>query len=122
MAEEEFAAQIAREIRAFALAYPETTEGQSCVNRAFKVRKKNFAFLGEKDGDLKLMLKLAASADEVSSLAQAQPDTYQIGSIGWATLRFSAENHPPVESLRRWVDESYRLFAPKKLLKQLPPL
>ncbi|MCO4774024.1 MAG: hypothetical protein KDA24_28585 [Deltaproteobacteria bacterium] len=33
---------ISEHLRAAALALPETSGGTSCVNRAFKVRKKNF--------------------------------------------------------------------------------
>ncbi|MEZ5942610.1 MAG: hypothetical protein R3C18_14550 [Planctomycetaceae bacterium] len=33
-------------IRKLALKYPEVEEGASCANRAFKARKKAFAFMG----------------------------------------------------------------------------
>lgn len=82
MPDEKFEAPVAQAIRESALTDPETSEGQSCVNRAFKVRKKNFVFHGEKDGELKLMVKLGASAAEVTSLAKERPEMYQIGSIG----------------------------------------
>lgn len=86
-------------IRRLALAYPETEEGSSCVNRAFKAGGKNFVFLGEKGDVIKMRLKLE--------------DT------GWTLLEFTPDDPPDEADLKRWVAESFRLLAPKKVQKLL---
>lgn len=113
---ESFAHPFSQSIREIALALPETSEGTSCVNRAFKVRKKNFLFLGEKDGQIKLMLKLVASADEARALADPR---VSIGGIGWVTMRFDPEDPLDEALLRRWILESFRANAPKTVARLL---
>lgn len=104
-------------LRQHALTFAETTEGASCVNRAFKVRKKNFLFLGEKpDGSCKVMLKLGPSLPAASRLAQADA-RFEVGKNGWTTVRFGESDPPDPALLTEWVGESYRLFAPKSLLQ-----
>ena len=90
-----------------ALAHPETEEGVACEGtalerRTVKVKKKAFLFLGTLDA----MVKLGASKAEAKRLG------LKVGSTGWVKVTF--KGGPPVQVLRRWVDESYRLMAPKK--------
>lgn len=106
---------ISENIRTIALALPEATEGKSCVNRAFKAGGKNFAFLGEKDDECGLRLKLSSSIDSVSAKAAAQPDRYQVGSNGWTMLRFPPDDPPASDDLKEWIVESFRLLVPKKI-------
>lgn len=106
-------------LRDHAMSFPEVSEGASCVNRAFKARKKNFLFVGEKDdGSCKVMLKLGPSADEAVELARAD-SRFEVGKTGWTTVRFGASDLPDAALLIRWVSESYRLLAPKGLVKLL---
>lgn len=109
---EQFAHPASETIRSIALRLPETDEGTSCVNRAFTAGGKNFAFLGEKDDEIRLRLKLDASVDEVA-------DRYEVGSHGWTMIRFDATAAPSDAELERWVTESFRLLAPKKVVAQL---
>jgi hypothetical protein len=113
---EPFAHPISEQLRAVALALPETTEGTSCVNRAFKVRKKNFLFIGEKDGSVRLMLKLAGSLDDAEAMADPR---VTVGTHGWTTLCFSPAEPLDTALLAAWVRESYSALAPKAVLKQL---
>ena len=111
---------LAAALRAAALRYPETTEGVACEGtaiekRTIKVRNKAFLFLGKGD----VMLKLRDSAEEAAKLATEQPGRFKLGANGWATAKFSPEEPPPVELLTRWIDESYRLLAPKALVARL---
>lgn len=116
---EQFTNPVTSALRDHAMGFPETSEGASCVNRAFKVRKKNFLFVGEKaDGSCKVMLKLGPSLDEAAELAGADA-RFEAGSAGWTTVRFGADDLPEVELLKRWTGESYRLMAPKSLVKLL---
>ena len=106
-------------LREFAMTLPETSEGASCVNRAFKVRNKNFLFVGERsDGACKVMLKLGESMDQATELV-AKDSRFEVGSSGWTTVRFDMSELPDTALLKQWVSESYRLLAPKSLLKLL---
>ena len=116
---EHFTHPVTQALRDHAMTFPETSEGASCVNRAFKVRKKNFLFVGEKDdGSCKVMLKLKPSLDEAEGIASAD-DRFEVGSSGWVTVRFNTSDLPDVELLKRWVSESFQTLAPKTLAKQV---
>ncbi len=99
--------------------FPEVVEGDSCVKRSFKVRKKGFLYLGEKPGEYNVMVKLGPSIEEASALAGARPDTWSVGKGGWAILKFDPAERPPDGLLERWMEESYRLQAPKTLAAAL---
>ncbi len=104
------------QLRARALSLPETSEGTSCVNRAFEARKKNFLFLGEKDDEVRIMVKLTDSLEQ----AQAMDDPrVSVGKFGWVTLRFAPDKALDAELLEGWVVESYKALAPKSLVKKL---
>ncbi|MCB9796403.1 MAG: MmcQ/YjbR family DNA-binding protein [Alphaproteobacteria bacterium] len=108
---------LTQRLRAHALTLPEVSEGSSCVNRAFKIRgKKNFLFLGEPKGKLRVMLKLGPSEHEVEDM---QLPGLSLGSSGWATFLCEPNDVPPAELLEALVVESYRALAPKTLVKQL---
>ncbi len=111
---DEFATPVCRALRAHALGFPEVSEGTSCVNRAFKVRKKNFLFVGEKDGAVKVMVKLTDSLDAAAALGDPRVD---VGKIGWVTLRFAPDDPLPLDLLRGWVTESWRTMAPKTVVR-----
>lgn len=106
-------------LQAHAMAMPGVTEGASCVNRAFKAGKKNFLFLGETEKGCRIMLKLDASRSDAEVLAKTPGLDLGIGKTAWLTLRFDEEPGVEFETLQSWVDESYRLFATKKLLAEL---
>lgn len=115
---ETFSHPVSEQLRAFALALPETSEGTSCVNRAFKVRKKNFLFVGEQDDQVRIMVKLTDSAKAADALADPRVD---VGKHGWVTLRFAADDALDADLLEAWVLESFGALAPKAVLAQLPP-
>ena len=116
---EHFTNPVTSALRDHAMTFPETSEGASCVNRAFKVRKKNFLFVGEKDdGACKVMLKLGPSLDEAEELA-GEDSRFEVGKTGWVTVRFGEADVPDAELVKGWVGESYRLLAPKSLVKLL---
>src|SRR3954447_19721377 len=110
------------ELRLFALGMPGAYEEFPWGERVAKVNKKVFVFLGkENDGatELCFSVKLPASAKEVLELPYAEPTGYGLGKSGWVTIRLTQKNRPPLELLMRWIEESYRAVAPKKLLFQL---
>src|SRR5262245_12425822 len=102
-------------LRKTALAYPETEEGVACEGtslekRTIKVRGKAFLFLGKSDA----MLKLGDSLHEATKLSSQLPGSCQVGAHGWVKLTFGESASPPAVLLARWVEESYRLLAPKQ--------
>jgi predicted DNA-binding protein (MmcQ/YjbR family) len=115
---ESFTDPLCLALRAQALALPEVSEGSSCVNRAFKARKKNFLFLGEKTDEIRIMVKLGPSLAAAEHQA-ADDARIRVGKHGWLTLRFAPDAPLPAELLGGWLEESYRLLAPKTLVKRL---
>jgi hypothetical protein len=104
-----------------ALRYPEAEEGVACEGtaaekRTIKARGKAFLFLGVTEA----MLKLRESLAEATDLAAEEPNRYCVGAHGWITITFGDTRSPALERLLRWVDESYRLLAPKQLVILLP--
>lgn len=47
------------------------------------------------------------------------PTGYGLGKSGWVTAELEPGQVPAVDLFERWIDESYRAQAPKKLVKQL---
>ena len=107
-------------LRTHALSYPEAREDFPWGERVVKVRGKVFVFFGHPErGGLGLSVKLPGSATLALDLPFATPTGYGLGKSGWVTARFSARARPPLELLKRWIDESYRAVAPKRLVAQL---
>lgn len=107
-------------LRAHALSFPETREDFPWGERVVKVRNKVFLFLGRpEEGGLSLSVKLPGSATLALDLPFASPTGYGLGKSGWVTARFGPREHPPVHVLERWIDESYRAVAPKRLSASL---
>lgn len=100
-----------------ALAYPETNASGACVRTAIRVRKKGFIYIGVKESEYNALFKLGPSLDEASALAAEAPANYQVGKTGWVTVRFSHEEAPPAGLMERWMEESFRITAPKTVLK-----
>lgn len=119
MSNEGFQNGVILALRSRALALPEVVEGDSCVKRSFKVRKKGFLYLGEDAKGYSVMVKLRDSAEEAETLARDRPGRWSIGKGGWAMLKFEPQERPPEGLLERWLDESYRLQAPKALVATL---
>lgn len=106
-------------LRKFALAFPETEEGSSCVKRAFKARKKAFFYLGMHDETYNIMVKLVDSIDEAADLESKDPDSYRVGAHGWTTVTYSHDVFPPQGLIEGWIEESYRALVHKDLVAQL---
>jgi len=119
MAKDTFQHPVLVALRDAAVAYPGVSEGDSCVKRAFKVGKKGFLYLGEKSDEYNLMIKLGASIAEADTLGKSEDGDWNVGKFGWVTLKFKPDQRPPQGVLERWLDESYRLQASKKLLAEL---
>jgi predicted DNA-binding protein (MmcQ/YjbR family) len=106
---------------AHGLAFPEVTEDRPWEHPVLKVRNKVFVFFGSDDGEeLSLTVKLPVSRDFAELFDFAAAAGYGLGKSGWITCRFAPGEAPDLDLLKRWLAESYRAVAPKKLGALLP--
>ena len=89
--------------------------------RVVKVGPKIFIFLGSDDpaaGSAGIGLKLRESHDEAMATPGARPSGYGLGKAGWVSIPLAGPR-PPTDALERWLVESYRIVAPKRLIAEL---
>jgi len=96
-------------IRTKAAAFPAVAPGTSCNQSAFKVGKRAFLYIGPgaKGRGFKAMFKLDESMPQAKELASTHPDRFEVGSTGWVTTRFTAEQPLPDALWQTWLEESY---------------
>ena len=94
---------------------PEAKEDFPWGHSALKVRGKTFAWLDNKDGGLSLTVKLPVSRDFALVVDFAEPAGYSLGRSGWVSCRFGPGERPDLDLTKKWIAESYRAVAPKKL-------
>jgi predicted DNA-binding protein (MmcQ/YjbR family) len=107
-------------LREFALGYPETAEDFPWGHRVIKVKGKIFLMLSMGGTELEFSVKLPHSADAVLMIPFAAPTGYGLGKSGWVSCKLGAKEKAPLDLIKRWIDESYRAVAPKKLVATLP--
>jgi predicted DNA-binding protein (MmcQ/YjbR family) len=107
-------------LRRHGLAFPEAEEDFPWGHTALKVRGRTFAWLDKTDGALSLTVKLPVSRDFALVFDFAAPAGYGLGRAGWISCRFGADEASDLELLERWLAESYRAVAPKRLASLLP--
>ena len=92
-----------------AAAFPDVVEGLSCNQSSYKAGKKAFLYVGPgpKGVGYKAMFKLDESLEAAQSLAESEPDRFEIGVGNWVTTRFSDERPLPKKIWGRWLKESY---------------
>ncbi len=98
----------------FALGLPEAQEDFPWGDRVVKVRGKIFVFLG--GAVPTITVKLVESHAHAMSVEGAEETGYGLGKAGWVTVPVS---EIPIGTLRDWVEESYRIVAPKRLVAGL---
>lgn len=107
-------------IRTFALALPGTQPKSPWPGHDdVAVNDKTFLYLGIDEDRVSVGVKLRVSGAEVLRLPNAKPMAYGLGKSGWVSVAFDPSAAPPLETVKRWVMESYRAQAPKRLLKEL---
>ena len=110
-------------VREFSLGLPGATEEFPWGESVAKVNKKVFVFLGMDDGSYPLAVTLKLSDEEAHAHALtspgAEPAGYGLGRSGWVRIPLEEQGDPAVELLCDWVEESYRVIAPKKLITEL---
>jgi predicted DNA-binding protein (MmcQ/YjbR family) len=111
--------QVPAALRKFALGFPETHEDHPWGECAIKVGKKAFLFMRSDKAGLSLSTKLPESNEDALEHAFAKPTAYGLGKSGWITATFGPNDKVPVPLIKRWIDESYRTIAPKKLVAKM---
>jgi predicted DNA-binding protein (MmcQ/YjbR family) len=109
-----------RRILAFALQLPGAYEDDPWGESVAKVKNKVFVFLGLGDdpANLAMTVKLRDSHEQALAVPGAAPTGYGLGRSGWVTVPFR-QTTPPMSILKDWVEESYRIVAPKPLVAEL---
>ena len=108
-----------RRLLTFALELPEAYEDHPWGEDVAKVNKKIFVFMGVEDSpESGMSVKLRESHEQAMSVPGATPTGYGLGRAGWFSIPFRVTT-PPLDVLRDWVEESYRVVAPKRLVKEL---
>jgi predicted DNA-binding protein (MmcQ/YjbR family) len=103
-------------LRAFAFALPEAYEDHPWGESVAKVNGKVFVFFGE-DGHESgpgMSVKLVDSNAQALMAPGAEPTGYGLGRSGWVSVPFKRGGPPPAV-LTDWIEESYRLVAPKRV-------
>jgi predicted DNA-binding protein (MmcQ/YjbR family) len=108
--------RLAAALKKAASKHPGAEESIACEGTAIEattwgVGKKVFLFAGVSKGVVSIRVRLAGSAGEAKRLAKAEPRRYAFGATGWATVKFSEAEKPPMDLLERWISESWSLVT-----------
>ncbi len=106
----------------YALTFPEAVLEHPWGHDAVKVRGKMFATFGGKEGDhreFSMTVKLPVSAEMALTLPWVEKTGYGLGKSGWVTARVTAAKDLDFETMKGWIDQSYRAVAPTRLVKSL---
>lgn len=111
---------VREQLRRFALGLPEAQEDFPWGEVVVKVNKKIFVFLGlpapgEAGG---FGVKLRESHEQALAIGGAAPTGYGLGKAGWVSIDLGGDI-PSLGVLTDFVEESYRIVAPKRLVTQL---
>ena len=102
--------------RAFAAGLPGAWEDHPWGETVYKVGKKVFVFFGVGD-EGHLTVKLRDRHDEAMAFDWVKPSGYGLDRGGWVSC--SLPQDAPLEMVVSWIEESYRIVAPKKLVAAL---
>src|SRR5262245_16355195 len=116
------AKQIESRLRELALAFPETREDFPWGERVIKVKDKIFLFMRANASGLHMTVKLKSMHRAALKMPNVTKTGYGLGKHGWVTAEFGKGNVPSMELLRQWVNESFRMVAPKKIVAALEEL
>ncbi|MFN3592714.1 MAG: MmcQ/YjbR family DNA-binding protein [Thermaurantiacus sp.] len=109
------------DLRAQALAFPETSEhfpwGERVVKVGAGANPKVFVFLSHWKDGFNVTLKLPQSRDFALMFEPCTPSGHNLGKSGWVTTRLFAASDFDTDLLGSWLEESYRAIAPKRLVK-----
>jgi predicted DNA-binding protein (MmcQ/YjbR family) len=127
-------------LRRHGLAFPEAVEDFPWEHATLKVRGNDqvqcaphiaampgghgdliiIFFLDDSEERFSMTVKLPASRDFAETFDFVAPAGYGLGRSGWISCRFGAGEAPDLDLLKRWLAESYRAVAAKKLATLVP--
>jgi hypothetical protein len=111
---------VLKALRAFGLSFPGVhTKAPWPDHLDLAVDNKTFAYLSVEGEPLSISCKLPQSNTTALLLPFVEPTAYGLGASGWVTAKFSALHKPSLDTLKAWIDESYRAQAPKRLVARL---
>jgi predicted DNA-binding protein (MmcQ/YjbR family) len=113
-------ADVRDQLREFALSLPGAVEDFPWGESVAKVNRKIFAFFGpdSRSGPPLMTVKLVESHGHAMAVEGAEPTRYGLGRSGWVNVPLDAAE-VTLDLLRDWVEESYRIVAPKRLVAEL---
>ncbi len=104
-------------LRAICMALPEATEGQGVGDPTFRVKDKIFAMQHPMENRPSMWCKAPRGLQEV--LVNAEPERFfvppYVGQHGWVGMWLDIEID--WEHVSELVEQSYRMTAPRRLLK-----
>ncbi len=104
--------------RAAFLSFPEAVETITWGEPHFRVANKIFGGYGEKDGRASIGFKLTMSHAEAAIAADSRfSKAPYVGNKGWVNLEINQQTD--WGEVKKLIEISYRLIAPKKLVKLL---
>ena len=106
-----------QKVLSFALSLPEAVEEHPWGEDVVKVHGKIFVFIGSA-GSRRISVKLAESHAHALATDGAEPTGYGLGKAGWVTVPLRAPG-VSLDVLRDWVEESYRIVGPRRLVAEL---
>lgn len=110
---------VLEKLRAICLALPEAVEGGGVGDPSFRVRDKIFAMQHKAEGRASLWCKAPPGLQ--TALVESDPEHFfvppYVGHHGWVGLWLDIE--PDWEHIAELVLESYRMTAPKRLIRLL---
>jgi predicted DNA-binding protein (MmcQ/YjbR family) len=110
-------AGVREKVLEFALSFPETAVEHPWGEDVVKVKGKIFVFAGP-TGSKRMTVKLEESHAHALATEGAERTGYGLGDSGWVTVPLRAPG-VSLDILRDWVEESYRIVAPKRVLEKL---
>lgn len=102
-------------LRTHAAGLPEAWEDHPWGETVYKVGKKVFVFFGvlESHAGVRLTVKLRDAHEEAMAFEWVVPAGYGLDRGGWVTC--SVPDDAPPEMIIGWIEESFRLVAPRRL-------
>lgn len=111
--------QVLAQLRRICLWLPEAVEAGGVGHPSFKIRGKVFAMQHGMDGRPSLWCKAPPGVQE--ALVESEPSRHfvppYVGQHGWVGSWL--DDDPDWEELADLVEESYRMTAPKRLVREL---
>lgn len=110
-------------LQKFALSFPEAERKDIEAwdgEPTFRVRGKNFVFTSPEPTGITVKLPPEEAAALVAEREGITPTGYGLGRYGWVSIELgTALTADQWAEIEEWVEQSYRLVAPKTLVKKL---